>query len=110
MCGNPKHGPVGNDAIVPVPFKMGFPSLGGPIVTAGGVGFLTSALDYYIRAYDVTTGNVLWRAPLPARGRTIPMTYPPPSGHQTGAPVAWGAGAPGTQKGGYLIADARPPR
>jgi quinoprotein glucose dehydrogenase len=93
---------------VPLPFKMGVPSLGGPIVTAGGVGFLTSALDYYIRAYDVTTGNVLWRSRLPAGGQSIPMTYRSPSGRQMVVTMAGGHGSLGTKMGDYLIAYALP--
>jgi len=52
-----KNGTIRDSSPVPMPFKMGVPSLGGPIMTAGGVAFLTSTLDYYARAYDVTTGR-----------------------------------------------------
>jgi quinoprotein glucose dehydrogenase len=103
-----KNGTVRDEAIVPLPFKMGVPSLGGPIVTAGGVGFLTSALDYYIRAYDVTTGKVLWRDRLPAGGQSIPMTYRSPSGRQMVVTMAGGHGSLGTKMGDYLIAYALP--
>jgi quinoprotein glucose dehydrogenase len=103
-----KNGTVRDEAIVPLPFKMGVPSLGGPIVTAGGVGFLTSALDYYIRAYDVTTGNVLWRSRLPAGGQSIPMTYRSPSGRQMVVTMAGGHGSLGTKMGDFLIAYALP--
>ena len=103
-----KNGTVRDEAIVPLPFKMGVPSLGGPIVTAGGVGFLTSALDYYIRAYDVTTGKVLWRDRLPAGGQSTPMTYRSPSGRQIVVTMAGGHGSLGTKMGDYLIAYALP--
>jgi quinoprotein glucose dehydrogenase len=103
-----KNGTVRDVAAVPLPFKMGVPSLGGPIVTAGGVGFLTSALDYYIRAYDVTTGKVLWRDRLPAGGQSIPMTYRSPSGRQMVVTMAGGHGSLGTKMGDYLIAYALP--
>jgi quinoprotein glucose dehydrogenase len=103
-----KNGTVRDEAIVPLPFKMGVPSLGGPIVTAGGVGFLTSALDYYIRAYDLTTGKVLWRGRLPAGGQSTPMTYRSPSGRQMVVTMAGGHGSLGTKMGDYLIAYALP--
>jgi quinoprotein glucose dehydrogenase len=103
-----KNGTVRDESPVPLPFKMGVPSLGGPIVTAGGVGFLTSALDYYIRAYDVTTGKVLWRDRLPAGGQSIPMTYRSPSGRQMVVTMAGGHGSLGTKMGDYLIAYALP--
>ena len=44
-------------APVPLPFELGTPMLGGPMTTAGGVAFLTSTMDYYIRAFDVSDGK-----------------------------------------------------
>jgi quinoprotein glucose dehydrogenase len=53
----------------------GTPSLGGPIVTAGGLIFIAGTLDPYLRAFDVNTGKELWKAQLPASGHATPMTY-----------------------------------
>ena len=51
-------------------------SLGGPIVTSGGLVFVAgTALDPYIRAFDAETGKELWQAQLPAPGHATPMTY-----------------------------------
>lgn len=50
-------------------------SLGGPIVTAGGVVFIAGTTDSYIRAFDVETGKELWKVQLPASGNATPMTY-----------------------------------
>jgi quinoprotein glucose dehydrogenase len=50
-------------------------SLGGPIVTAGGVVFIAGTTDSYIRAFDVETGKELWKAQLPASANATPMTY-----------------------------------
>jgi quinoprotein glucose dehydrogenase len=50
-------------------------SLGGPIVTAGGIVFIAGTTDSYIRAFDVETGEELWKAQLPAGGNATPMTY-----------------------------------
>lgn len=50
-------------------------SLGGPIVTAGGIVFIAGTTDSYIRAFDVETGKELWKAQLPAGGNATPMTY-----------------------------------
>ena len=63
-----KNGTIRDSSPIPLPFKLGVPTLGGPMTTAGGVTFLTSTLDYYIRAYDVTTGEQLWQDRLPAGG------------------------------------------
>jgi quinoprotein glucose dehydrogenase len=50
-------------------------SLGGPIVTAGGLVFIAGTVDAFIRAFDVESGAELWKAPLPASGAATPMTY-----------------------------------
>ena len=50
-------------------------SLGGPIVTAGGIVFIAGTTDSYIRAFDVETGKELWKAQLPTSGNATPMTY-----------------------------------
>ena len=70
-----RNGTIRDSAPLPIPIKMGVPSLGGPITTAGGVAFLTSTPDYYIRAYDVSTGAQLWQDRLPAGGQSTPMSY-----------------------------------
>lgn len=54
---------------------QGSPSLGGPIVTAGGVAFIAGTLDPHIRAFDLDTGKTLWQADLPTSGHATPMTY-----------------------------------
>ncbi len=57
------------------PVPEGSLSLGGPIVTAGGLVFIAGTLDPSIRAFDVETGRQLWSASLPASGHATPMTY-----------------------------------
>src|SRR6185295_7248744 len=47
-----RNGTIRDAAPLPIPIKMGVPSLGGPITTAGGVAFLTGTQDNFIRAYD----------------------------------------------------------
>jgi quinoprotein glucose dehydrogenase len=61
----------GNPAV-----PVGVPSLGGPIVTAGGLVFIAGTLiDPSFRAFDVETGKELWEFQLPTSGGAIPMTY-----------------------------------
>jgi quinoprotein glucose dehydrogenase len=98
-----KNGTIRDSSPVPVPVKMGVPSLGGPLVTAGGVTFLTSTLDYYIRAYDVSTGQQLWQDRLPAGGQATPMSYAV-DGRQYVVTAAGGHGSFGTKLGDYVIA------
>jgi len=53
----------------------GSPSLGGPIVTAGGLAFIAGTIDPYLRAFDLDDGRELWKARLPASGHATPMSY-----------------------------------
>lgn len=54
---------------------LGTPNVGGPIVTASGLIFIGAAMDNYLRAFDVETGEELWKGRLPAGGQATPMTY-----------------------------------
>jgi Glucose dehydrogenase len=103
-----KNGTVVDSSPVPLPFKMGVPNLGGPIMTAGGVAFLSGTLDDYVRAYDVTTGNQLWQSRLPAGGQSTPMTYTGADGRQFVLVVAGGHGSLRTKPGDDVIAYALP--
>jgi len=98
-----KNGTIRDSSPIPIPFKLGVPTLGGPMTTAGGVAFLTSTLDYYIRAYDVSTGDQLWQDRLPAGGQSTPMTYAV-DGQQYVITAAGGHGSFGTKLGDYVIA------
>ncbi|MBP0443822.1 glucose/quinate/shikimate family membrane-bound PQQ-dependent dehydrogenase [Roseomonas sp. SSH11] len=103
-----KNGTTRDAAPVPLPFPMGVPSLGGPIMTAGGVAFLSGTIDYYLRAYDVTNGRELWKARLPAGGQATPMTYLGRDGRQYVLVSAGGHGSLGTKAGDSVIAYALP--
>jgi glucose dehydrogenase len=58
------------------------PLLGGPIVTAGGLIFMAGTLDSAIRAFDVASGEELWKGALPTSARAKPMTFRGPNGKQ----------------------------
>ena len=103
-----KNGTIRDQSPIPLPIKMGVPSLGGPMMTAGGVAFMSSALDNYARAYDVTTGRQLWHARLPAGGQATPMSYLGRDGRQYVTVVAGGHGTLGTTPGDDVIAYALP--
>ncbi len=47
----------------------------GPIVTAGGLVFVSGTSDPYLRAYDASTGAELWKGRLPNASNATPMTY-----------------------------------
>jgi quinoprotein glucose dehydrogenase len=70
---------------------------------------MSSTLDYYLRAYDLTTGRVLWRARLPAGAQATPMSYwSSASKRQFVIAVAGGHGSLGTKLGDSVIAYALP--
>ncbi|MFM0739246.1 glucose/quinate/shikimate family membrane-bound PQQ-dependent dehydrogenase [Paraburkholderia xenovorans] len=100
-------GTVRDSSPIPLPFKMGMPMLGGPIVTAGGVVFIGATADNYLRAFDVNNGNQLWEARLPAGGQATPMSYSI-DGRQYVVIAAGGHGSFGTKLGDYVMAYALP--
>jgi quinoprotein glucose dehydrogenase len=57
------------------PLPPGSLTLGGPIVTAGGLIFIAGTFDPYLRAFDIETGKELWKGQLPDSGHATPMTY-----------------------------------
>ncbi|PTE21939.1 membrane-bound PQQ-dependent dehydrogenase, glucose/quinate/shikimate family [Cereibacter changlensis JA139] len=104
-----RNGTVRDMTPLPLPFKLGVPGIGGPIITKGGVAFLGATVDNYLRGYDLTTGEQLWKARLPAGGQSTPMTYMQ-DGRQYLVMVAGGHGSVGTKPGDYVIAYALPER
>ena len=60
----------------------GTSNLGGSIVTAGGLVFIGATNDQRFRAFDKTTGDLLWETLLPASAHATPMTFRGPSGRQ----------------------------
>jgi len=87
----------------------GTPNLGGPIITAAGLIFIASAMDNYLRAFDIDTGAELWKGRLPAGGQATPMTYRlRPDGKQFVVIAAGGHGKIGTKLGDSLVAFALP--
>lgn len=102
-----RNGTVRDSSPLPLPFKVGVPGIGGPMITAGGVAFLGAAVDDYLRAYDVTNGRQLWEARLPAGGQSTPMSFAL-NGKQYVVMVAGGHGSVGTKPGDYVIAYTLP--
>ena len=79
---------------------------GGPIVTAGGLVFIAATQDAKIRAFDKTSGALLWEAALPAAGYATPSTYEV-NGRQY-VVVAAGGGKLGSKSGDAYVAFALP--
>ncbi len=96
-------------SVLPFGLNYGLPSAGGPIITASGLVFIGASLDNYLRAYDIESGEELWRGRLPAGGQAIPMTYRlAADGKQYVVIAAGGHSAMHTKLGDSLIAYALP--
>jgi quinoprotein glucose dehydrogenase len=89
-----------------VRLNLGMPSLGGPIVTAGGLVFIAASMDDRMRAFDTDTGKRLWEVKLPAGGQATPMTYAV-NGRQFVVIAAGGYKGDST-RGDYVVAYALP--
>lgn len=86
-------------------------SLGGAAVTRGGVIFIAATIDTYLRAFDISTGEELWKGRLPAGGQASAMTYVSPrTGKQYVVIAAGGHQFMGTTIGDYVIAYGLPDR
>jgi len=83
----------------------GSPNLGGPIVTASGLAFIGATIEPAIRAFDIDTGKLLWRAELPGGARATPMTYR--AGGRQYVVIAAGGGD-GFAEGDAIVAFALP--
>lgn len=45
------------------------------MTTAGGLVFIAATKDNHFRTFDIETGKLLWKMPLPAGAQATPMTY-----------------------------------
>ncbi len=79
---------------------------GGPIVTAGGLVFISATMDATFRAFDKTTGQLLWETSLPAAGYATPSTYA--VGRRQYVVIAAGGGKLGTKSGDAYVAYSLP--
>lgn len=84
----------------------GTENYGGPIVTAGGLLFIGASKDEMFRAFDKSTGKILWETKLPAGGYATPATYSV-DGRQY-IVIAAGGGKMGTSSGDAYVAFALP--
>ncbi|WP_263353986.1 outer membrane protein assembly factor BamB family protein [Acidicapsa acidisoli] len=83
--------------------EAGSLSLGGVIVTAGGLVFAAGTREPLLRAYDSSSGEELWKGNLPAPAQSTPMTYEV-NGRQFVVIAAGGHGMWGTKTGDAVVA------
>jgi quinoprotein glucose dehydrogenase len=79
---------------------------GGPIVTAGGLLFIAATQDAKFRAFDKSTGRLLWEATLPAPGYATPSTFA--VGGKQFVVIAAGGGKLGSKSSDTYVAYALP--
>jgi quinoprotein glucose dehydrogenase len=91
----------------------GSENFGGPVVTAGGLVFIGATIyDRKFRAFDSSTGKLLWEADLPFSAVATPATYTV-NGRQyvviaAGGATSMGALRTSKQTGGAYVAFALP--
>ncbi len=88
--------------------NTGSENYGGPVVTAGGLLFIGATIrDNRFRAFDKTTGKLLWETTLPAAGSATPAVYE--VGGRQFVVIAAGGGKWGAPSGGKYVAYALAP-
>jgi quinoprotein glucose dehydrogenase len=84
----------------------GTENYGGSVVTLGGVIFIAASRDEKIRAFDSSTGKILWDYALPAGGYATPAVYEI-KGKQY-VVIACGGGKMNTKSGDKYVAFSLP--
>lgn len=91
-----------------LPFYIGMPPLGGPMISKGGIAWHGGFQDYYLRAYNVVSGDILWEGRLPTGAQSTPMSYIGKDGRQYIVISASGARDNPSDWGDYIVAFALP--
>lgn len=95
------------------PFPMwwieGLPGLAAPMMTDTGLVFSGVSNDHTLRAFDLDSGEELWKAELPTAANALPLTYQVrPGGRQYVVVAAGGHWSGGAPPGDHVIAFALP--
>jgi len=99
-------GPLGIRMHLPIP--IGLPTLGGTLSTQGGLVFIAGTQDFYLRAYDSSNGQEIWKARLPVGSQGGPMTYVSPKTGKQFIVVTAGGARQSPDRGDYVMAYALP--
>ncbi len=87
--------------------NTGTENYGGPVATAGGLLFIGATNhDRKFRAYDKSTGELLWETTLPFAGNATPAVYE--AGGRQFVVIGAGGGKSGAPSGGSYLAFALP--
>lgn len=99
-------GPMGIKMHLPIP--VGMPTLGPSLATESGLLFFAGTQDYYLRAYDSSTGKEIWKSRLPVGSQSGPMTYVSPHNGKQYIIITAGGARVSPDRGDYVIAYALP--
>ncbi|MDU7870884.1 MAG: PQQ-binding-like beta-propeller repeat protein, partial [Pantoea sp.] len=99
-------GPFGIKMRMKMP--VGMPTLGGTLATQGGLVFIAGTQDYYLRAFDASTGKEVWKARLPVGSQGGPMSYVSPKTGKQYILISAGGARQSPDRGDYVIAYALP--
>ncbi|QIQ22031.1 membrane-bound PQQ-dependent dehydrogenase, glucose/quinate/shikimate family [Zophobihabitans entericus] len=91
-----------------LPMPIGMPTLGGSMATKSGLLFFAGTQDFYLRAFDSTTGAEIWKARLPVGSQGTPMTYVSPATGRQYVVISAGGARQSPERGDYVIAYALP--
>lgn len=97
-------GPFGVKMRMPMP--VGMPTLGGTLATQGGLVFIAGTQDYYLRAFDSSTGEEVWKARLPVGSQGGPISYVSPKTGKQYILISAGGARQSPDRGDYVIAYA----
>ncbi len=85
---------------------VGMPTLGGTLATQGGLVFIAGTQDYYLRAFDTSTGKEVWKARLPVGSQGGPLSYKSPKTGKQYILISAGGARQSPDRGDYVIAFA----
>lgn len=97
-------GPLGIKMGLKVP--IGMPTIGGPMATQGGLVFFAATQDYYLRAFNSSNGQELWKARLPVGSQGTPISYVSPKTGKQYIVISAGGARQSPDHGDYVIAYA----
>ena len=97
-------GPMGIKMGLKAP--IGMPTIGGPMATQGGLVFFAATQDYYLRAFNSSNGQELWKSRLPVGSQGTPMSYISPKTGKKYVVISAGGARQSPDHGDYVIAYA----
>ncbi|TKW65307.1 MAG: membrane-bound PQQ-dependent dehydrogenase, glucose/quinate/shikimate family [Paracoccus denitrificans] len=91
-----------------LPMPVGMPTIGGSLATEGGLVFFAATQDYWLRAFDMRTGEEVWKARLPVGSQGTPMSYVSPEDGRQYIVISAGGARQSPDRGDYVVAYALP--